>query len=275
MLITNNTIQDKSINNLPFTVTKEDINKGNLKEKLFYNNKITLKEASQLEELWSKRSTMCGIGTKRLKNFLNRKAKEGDKVAEILYVALKVEDQRISSRMWSEKYRNHNAKNASSLLYDLLDLIEESGIGDYGFMDLPFSDFALSKSEQVRLLCIDLPGCEQITYVVPFDWKCCQKPYNGELKKSGKTILAKLADAIDGIYGAQIIKKYKASGIMLTNVKLPDIVIEKHENYACVLERKLYRDIVIHQTVTPLFKHMNYDEFVNFMSNHPSKIIAG
>ena len=49
----NYTINHNSINKFPFATKKANITKSNLQEKLFLNNTITLKEASQLSGFMS------------------------------------------------------------------------------------------------------------------------------------------------------------------------------------------------------------------------------
>lgn len=216
-------------------------------EGYYTKNRISLQEADQLEELIAKRTTMCGIGTKRVKNFLLRKAKEGDRVAEVLYVALNAEDKRISSRMCSDTYRDKNVNKASYLLYDLIRLIDKTGVGDYGYLALPFSDYTLSSSENVKLICIDLPGEVQIGFVMSFIYGS-KKPYKGLVNSSTMTNLAKIEQAINSVYGEQILKKYGAQPVA-AKVVLPNIVIERHDNYAEVLEPRRKRNNAKRQQV--------------------------
>ena len=205
----------------------------------FNNNTVSINEANQIEELFSKRATMCGIGTRKLKNFLNRKAKEGDTVAEILNTALKAEDKRISSMICSSDYRIRNANQAINIISDLLSLIYKNKIGSYGYIDFPYSDYTINSSESIGLLCINLPGNVQIGYIIP-RWYKVKTTYNGELINSDKSNLAKIEDAINTIYGKQIEKKYGSSAAV-ANVTLPNIVIERYENCARIDVVKPYR----------------------------------
>ena len=175
-------------------------------------NTITPKEADQLMELFSKRTSMCGIGTKRVKYFLDRKVKEGDLEAELLYTALKMEDKRISSLLCS--------------LDDLLFIIDVYKVGDYGYLDLLYSDYNITGSELARGLCIDLPGDEQLGYAVS-DWDD-NKPFKGVLRNTHKTNLAKLEDAINRLFGDQIVEKYGSPATAI-DIKLPNVIIKKAE----------------------------------------------
>lgn len=200
-------------------------------EDLYCKNLITLIEADQLEELFSKRTSMCGVGTKRVKYYLNRRAKKGDRIAEVLYLALKAEDKRISSMMCSDRYRDRNENQAACILSDLFNLIDKSGIGDYGYLDFPYSDFKLGAD--VGFVCIDLPGCEQIGYVVPGRLK--RRPYTRELNNPDKTNLAKIEEAVNRLYGEQIVSTY-GSTVGTIEVKLPKVVIKRFGNYAGIFE---------------------------------------
>ena len=189
-------------------------------------NTIIPKEADQLMELFSKRTSMCGIGTKRVKYFLDRKVKEGDLEAELLYTALKMEDKRISSLLCSFKYRGKNLYGVKRLLDDLLFIIDIYKVGDYGYLDLLYSDYNITGSELARGLCIDLPGDEQLGYAVS-DWDD-NKPFKGVLRNTHKTNLAKLEDAINRLYGDQIVEKYGSPATAI-DVKLPNVIIKKAE----------------------------------------------
>lgn len=227
-------------------------------------NTITLKEADQLEELFAKRSSLCGIGTKRVKKFLASKAKEGDMAAKVLNVALKAEDKRISSLMCSSRYRSHSVNMAAYLLAELLHLIDDSGIGGYGFLGLQHSDFNVTGNEVARELCIDLPGDEQLGYVVP-GW-LGNRPFKGEVKNPHRTNLAKLEDAINRLYGVRIVEKYGSTGIAV-DVKLPNVVIlrEEENNRAYVLEPKVQSKNAFRR-IAPSEK-MDYNEFLISNSN--------
>lgn len=207
-------------------------------EGCYLKNRITLQEADQLEQLLFQRYSMCGIGTKRVKNFLLRKAKEGDHTATVLYVALQVEDKRISSMTCSDWYRSKNYNEALSLLKNLIKLIDETGIGNYGYYNIPYSDYAFNSNDNIKLLCIDLPGGVQIGYVVPMIY--------GTKKGYGKAVspgegyhrnLCRIEQAIKKVYGKQILKKYGANPAE-TKVVLPNIIIDRHKDYAEVLEPK-------------------------------------
>jgi hypothetical protein len=220
-------------------LTREDYINGKAKiGNRYFQNVISHEDVSQFKELCDKRASMCGIGTKRLKNFLNRKAKEGDRAAEILYVALNVEDGRIMSRLYDEKCQVKRINNVDNDLYKLIHLIAESGIGDYGFIEPPYCSFAIYQAHD-ETICIELPGDEQIGFV----YRMCRshdelyKSYNKKLKQCDRTNLTKIEKAINKLYGDQIIKEYGTSAED-KNVKLPNVVIEIEDKKANVFKLK-------------------------------------
>lgn len=73
------------------------------------------------------RESICGIGTNRLKRFLGRKNKEGDKVAEIFRTALNLEDANIRAKKYSgSTYSDHYYDEKEGLLGKLIDLFRNS-----------------------------------------------------------------------------------------------------------------------------------------------------
>jgi hypothetical protein len=222
-------------------LTREDyINGKAVIGKCHLQNVISLEDVSQFKELCDKRASMCGIGTKRLKNFLNRKAKEGDKAAEILYVALNVEDGRIMSRLYDAKFRVKRINIVDNDLDKLIHLIAESGIGDYGYIEPPYCSFAITQAHE-ETICIELPGDEQIGFVYRMyrDHDGLYKSYNKKLKQCGRTNLTKIEEAINKLYGDQIIKKYGTSAED-KNVKLPNVVIGIEDEKANVFKLEYF-----------------------------------
>lgn len=197
-------------------------------------NTIALQQADLLEELFVKRASMCGIGTKRVKYFLARKANEGDKAAEILYAALKAEDKRLSSLMCSDRYRTSSFNEVEFQLSDLVDLISDSKIGSFNYVDIPYSDCLLHEIGKGSLLLIDLPGDEQIGYFV-LGWND-KRPKTGELKSSDRTNLSKIEAAINRLYGNQIVEKYGSPATAI-DVKLPNVIIVR--DLKCAVTRIL------------------------------------
>jgi len=231
----NNNISNNTILKAAFSSKAEDhfISDDNATtatlDGLFWTkNRIALQQADLLEELFVKRTSMCGIGTKRVKYFLGRKANEGDKAAEILYAALKVEDKRLSSLMCSDWYRTSSFNEVEFQLTDLVDLISNSKIGSINCVDIPYSDCLLHKIGKESLLLIDLPGDEQIGYIV-LGWND-KIPNTGELKSSDRTNLTKIEAAINRLYGNQIVEKYGSPATAI-DVKLPNVIVVRDLKY--------------------------------------------
>ncbi len=214
----------------------------------YINNYISFNEESQLLELFEKRSNMCGIGTKRLKNFLNRKVKEGDKVAEILCLALKLEDERISSRIYSDKYRKRAFNKVERYLRKFIEVLEDSSICEYGYITAPYYDYNIYQHDKFVTLCIDLPGNHQIGFVIPTYLKIGEH-YKKKVKQSKKTVLTKIEEVITSIYGEQITQKYGESAYD-TNVKLPNVYFWEKDDIVLVIKPKLYRYVTTCDNVT-------------------------
>lgn len=215
-------------------ISDDDTTKAMFERLFWTKNTFALQQADLLEELFVKRATMCGIGTKRVKYFLAHKASEGDKAAEILYVALKAEDKRLSSLMCSDRYRTSSFNEVKYQLAYLVDLISDSKIGRFEYSDIPYSDCLVHEIGKASVLLIDLPGDEQIGYIVP--GRHGKKSNTGELKSSGRTNLAKIEAAINRLYGNQIVEKYGSPATAI-DVKLPNVIIVRDEK--CDLTRIL------------------------------------
>lgn len=242
----NNNISNNKILNAAFSSKAEDhfISDDNattaMLDGLFWTkNTIALHQADMLEELFVKRTSMCGIGTKRVKYFLDRKASEGDTAAKILYTALKAEDKRLSSLMCSDKYRTSSFNEVENQLSGLVDLISYSKIGSFNYVDIPYSDCLLHEIGKGSLLLIDLPGDEQIGYIV-LGWND-KEPNTGELKSSDRTNLTKIETAINRLYGNQIVEKYGSPATAI-DAKLPNVIIVRDQKYAVthILEPKAW-----------------------------------
>jgi hypothetical protein len=204
-------------------ISDDNTGMGTLERLFWFKNTIAIQQADQLEELFVKRTMMCGIGTKRVKNFLAGKVKEGDKAAKILYTVLKAEDKRLSSLMCSDKYRTSSCNDVTEYLNILVNLIHQSKIGSFDYVDIPYSDCLVHKDGQMNVLLIDLPGDEQVGYLVPGCYG--RKPFTGELKSTARTNLTKIEAAINRLYGNQIVEKYGSPATEI-DVKLPNVIIK-------------------------------------------------
>ena len=79
------------------------------------------------EQLDDKRENMCGVGTRRLKLFLNRLVKKGDVVAKGYRLALETEDVNIVAKRQVYPYKEKYYDKKQALLIELADFCEAQG----------------------------------------------------------------------------------------------------------------------------------------------------
>lgn len=77
------------------------------------------------EQLSESRINMCGIGTRKVKLFLNRKVKQGDTKAQILRIALEAEDANISAKQYWGDYKYQYYEKKADKIHDLISLYEK------------------------------------------------------------------------------------------------------------------------------------------------------
>ena len=81
------------------------MNNYSAKEQALYKNWCLVDEQIDMRE------SFCGVGTRRIKFFLNQKVKKGDKIAELLRVALELNDVNVSAkRYWGDYKRDYYSK---------------------------------------------------------------------------------------------------------------------------------------------------------------------
>jgi hypothetical protein len=207
------------------------------------SNKISLKEASQLEELFNKKATMCGIGSIRVRDFLSRKSKEGDKAAVILWLALNIEDRRISSLVSKKDYFSSKVISVNQTLKNLIKLIRKTGIGDYGYINTQYTIFSSDQDSTCRTLYIELPGGIQISFTVPSSYRVFLKPYEKEILSSDKSNLVRIEEAVNKLYGKEMLERYGSSPAA-PDVVPANLLIRKHNQYVEIFER-LYPNYVV------------------------------
>ena len=159
-----------------------------------------------IKQLSKMRTRMCGIGTNRLKRFLNARIKAGDKTAELYRTALELEDVNIRAKKYKGDYsvRCYNKKEV--LLSRLCDLCRNHGDILYGcHYDNATVDYINS------VMYFELPGCEQISFHCHLNGrKAVHLPtYPKEWDEKVESTLPKLEAAIMLLYGADIAAKYK------------------------------------------------------------------
>ncbi len=87
------------------------------------------------EQLSESRINMCGIGTRKVKLFLNRKIKQGDTKARILRVALEAEDANISAKQYWGDYKYKYYEKKADKIHDLISLYEKDQTLVFGYQD--------------------------------------------------------------------------------------------------------------------------------------------
>ena len=200
------------------------------------SNEISLKEASQLEELFNKKATMCGIGTTRVREFLSCKSIEGDEAAMILWLALNIEDRRISSLVSKQDYFSSKVISANLSLNNLIKLIRKTGIGDYGYINTQYTIFSSDQDCTCRTLYIELPEGIQISFTVPSSYRDFLKPYEKEVVSSDKSNLVRIEEAICKLYGEEMLKRYGSSPAA-PDVVPANLLIRKHNQYVEIYKR--------------------------------------
>lgn len=147
-------------------------------------------------QLDSMRDKMCGIGTRKLKNFLNRKVKEGDDVAMLYRQAIQIEDVNISAKKY-HNYSDDYYAEKSKLIEKLLDLCASRSDVKYGYQDNA-EDFP------AHIVYFELPGCEQISFHCDLDHPSSVPHYDGKWDDQTNSTLPKLEVAILKLYGEEI-----------------------------------------------------------------------
>lgn len=162
-----------------------------------------MKNEELVFQLSKKRGDFCGLGTRRIKLFLNKKIKEGDKVAEMYRLALETEDENIKAKdNWYYADAHYNRKR--ELIDKLVAVCSENDVV-YGVQKSDVRD-------TTHIIYFELPDCEQISFHNSFD-KVEKLPiYNKEWDKKRNSTLPKIEHAILAHYPDEIvalIEKYQ------------------------------------------------------------------
>ena len=152
--------------------------------------------------LHDKRKTMCGIGTRRLKLFLNSLVKQGDKVAELYRIALETEDYNIKAKETIPYYKERAYIKKHEYILRLIDLSKEAGV-KYGWQP---SDIRNINS----VVYFELPDMEQISFHTELTDKEKQSIPKYRKQWDGKVMstLGKIEDAVIKVYGLTIKEKF-------------------------------------------------------------------
>ena len=155
-----------------------------------------------------------GVGQNKIKRFLNKKVKEGDKVAELYRVALELENNNINAKRYGYryKYRERYYRQKEELIAKLTQLCSEyvasGGTLDYGYV----SESGHSTSDIVYF---DLPAMEQISYHTNLSEKQRKSipKYGKEWDHKEYSTMPKIENAIEATYGVELDEVYKKDRI--------------------------------------------------------------
>lgn len=158
---------------------------------------VESKNHDLIAQLAEKRDSMCGIGTRRLKLFLNRLMKNGDIIAQSYRLALELQDTNIVAKRQYGGYRDQAYEKKRNLLKELIGLCRKQG-WVYGYQ-------SSSVVGVDSVIYFELPYMEQISFhtrmrelgegIPPYP-----KPWNG---KENYTLIA-IEEAIMSRYGEEI-----------------------------------------------------------------------
>ena len=96
---------------------------GKIKREEVINKNLNL-----IQQLSKKRENMCGLGTRKVKLFLNKQIKNNDINAELYRVALEVEDYNIQAKECRGKFRDKKYNVKHKKIIELIDLCEKYGV---------------------------------------------------------------------------------------------------------------------------------------------------
>lgn len=166
----------------------------------YYQAKV--KNANLSEILSCKREEMCGVGTRKVKLYLNKLIKEGDKKAEMYRKALEIEDANIMAKRYFY-YADTHYETKKKLINELIDLCEENDV-IYGVQET--DDYSCKHK-----IYFELPNCQQISFHNTFDNFYDLPKYKKEWDGQINSTLNKLEEAILFNYGDAIKEKYLAN----------------------------------------------------------------
>lgn len=156
------------------------------------------KNRELVKRLAEMRESMCGMGTRKVKLFLNKRIKQGDKVAELYRVALETEDYNIKAKDTNPFYQDKVYRKKHEYILKLVSLCQSMEIV-YGWQP---SDVRGVNA----VMYFDLPGVEQISFHTEMseEEKKNNPTYPGEWDGKQQSTLWKLEVAIKGKYFDEI-----------------------------------------------------------------------
>lgn len=135
-----------------------------------------------------KRNNMCGIGTRKLKLFLNKKLKEGDLNAQIFRIALEIEDYNIQAKKAYGEYKDKIYYSKECAILALIEIFRDNGLC-YGYQK---SDSYSTKN----VIFFELPNTEQISFHINADLPNYVPLYDKEWDGKINSTLDKIEDGL-------------------------------------------------------------------------------
>lgn len=152
------------------------------------------------QQLEKSRGDFCGIGTRKIKLFLNKKIKEGDIIAKLYRMALEIEDKNITAKKIMNKYHGYGYEYADKVYAEKHKLIREL-IGLCIDNDIIYGYQVCDDISTNAIIYFELPNMEQISFHDSMSkeeiekWNIYLKEWDGKknstLRKIEKTILEK------------------------------------------------------------------------------------
>ena len=144
--------------------------------------------------LKDKRDTLCGIGTKRVKLFLNKQIKQGDTDAKLYRLALEAEDRNITAKSTCFPYQEKVYNEKKRLIIQLANECRLLGL-NYGYQ----------KCENYScnyILYFELPNMEQISFHTNLTKEelSFSPQYNKEWDKKECSTLHKIEETLSKMY---------------------------------------------------------------------------
>lgn len=163
---------------------------------------IQRKNAGLCNQLYNSRNQMCGIGTRKVKLFLNKKMKEGDRNAMILRTALEAEDANINAKKYFGDYKIRYYEVKHARIQDLLLLYYDSPDLSYGYQEYAGWDTN-------HIVYFELPGSgEQISFHCNLHYLNNIPVYGKQWDGQVNSTLPKIEDDIMRLYGKEIRQRY-------------------------------------------------------------------
>ena len=163
------------------------------------NNK---KRSELISQLNNERTYMCGVGTRIVKLFLNKKIKEGDGIASLYRIAVEAEDSNIKAKKYFGEYRDKYYVDKMQYIILLISECKQRQDVVYGYQDN-------EASFPSHIMYFDLPGCEQISFhcSLPKELRQGIPHYDGVWDRKENSTYPKLERAIANRYGKELSDK--------------------------------------------------------------------